>query len=224
MHRRSAVVSLVVLTACATLPPTADPYSDAPEGHVAAFASFTNVTNYEEALRAWHSAEDVIAWIGARFEYDSARALLLSETQRTQSGRLPVYQPAAFFTVPSGVCVDLSRFAVETLQAIEPNLKPSYLMIEFAPVSIAGNTLRRHWMAAFERDGGRYFFADSKRPGYLAGPYESTRAFIEEYAQYRGREVVTFREMGSFEREAHRLATKKVRKELPGLFNKDRHR
>jgi hypothetical protein len=48
-------------------------------------------------------------------------------------------------------------------------------MIEFDPVSLAGNTLRRHWIASYERNGMRYFFADSKRPGHIAGPYPGTR-------------------------------------------------
>jgi hypothetical protein len=45
-----------------------------------------------DALAAWHSAEDVNAWIGARFEYDTARAMRLSETQRQASGRLPIHR------------------------------------------------------------------------------------------------------------------------------------
>jgi hypothetical protein len=83
---------------------------------------------------------------------------------------LPIYQPHKFFAAPSGVCVDLSRFAVETLRHIDPDARASYLMIEFAPVTIGGNTLRRHWLASFTRDGKYYFFADSKRPGHIAGP------------------------------------------------------
>ena len=84
-------------------------------------------------------------------------------------------------------------------------------MIEFAPATIAGNTLRLHWLVAFERDGGHYFFADSKRPGHIAGPYESTRDFVDEYAAYRGREVVAFRELDSYQRKQRRLAAKQSR-------------
>ncbi len=103
------------------------------------------------------------------------------------------------------------RFAVETLRTIDPSTKPAYLMIEFAPVTIAGNTLRLHWMASFQRDGKHYFFADSKRPGYIAGPYESARAFVDEYSKYRAREVIAFRELDSYQRQQRTLAAKELR-------------
>jgi hypothetical protein len=88
-------------------------------------------------------------------------------------------------------------------------------MIEFDPVSISGNTLRRHWVASFERDGKRYFFADSKRPGHMAGPYGSTQEFIAEYAAYRGRRIVSFREAETFERKARTPAAKQTRDPRP---------
>ena len=82
-------------------------------------------------------------------------------------------------------------------------------MIEFAPVTIAGNTLRRHWLATFERDGQHYFFADSKRPGHLAGPYASIAKFIDDYAAYRGRDVIAFRVVDTYERRTRAMAVKK---------------
>ena len=66
---------------------------------------------YAASLQLWRSAEDVNDWIGARFEYDTERALRLSETQRANAGPLPIPPPEAFFAAPKGVCVDLSRFA-----------------------------------------------------------------------------------------------------------------
>jgi len=89
------------------------------------------------------------------------------------------------------------------------------LMIEFDPVSIAGNTLRRHWVVSFERGGERYFFADSKRPGHIAGPYASTQDFIAEYARYRGRRIVSFREVETYERKLRTLATRQKRQDRP---------
>jgi hypothetical protein len=130
----------------------------------------------------------------------------LSETQRQKNGRMPALTPEVFFAAPSGVCVDLSRFAIETLRAIAPESRPAYVMIEFDPVSIAGNTLRRHWVASFVRHGQHYYFADSKRPGHIAGPYGSTQEFVDEYARYRGRRVVSFREVDSYERKARTMA------------------
>jgi hypothetical protein len=84
-------------------------------------------------------------------------------------------------------------------------------MIEFAPLTVAGNVLRRHWLAGFERDGRRWYFADSKRPGHLAGPYASAAAFVDEYARYRGREIVAFAERDSYERTMRAKAAKRER-------------
>jgi hypothetical protein len=177
--------------------------SDAPEDQRHQVVSFKDAASYQEALQVWRTPEDVNAWIGARFSYDRSRAMVLSETQRSGSGPMPVYEPQEFFAAPSGVCVDLARFAVETLQQIDPDVKPNYLMIEFAPVQIAGNTLRMHWLASFRRNGKYYFFADSKRPGHIAGPYAGTQEFIDEYAKYRGRQIVAFRELESFQRRGN---------------------
>lgn len=199
------------LQACAHATPPADPASDAPEARIApAAGSYVDAPSYREALARWHGPEDVNAWIGGRFEYDMARALQLSETQRTKT-RMPILAPDAFFGAPRGVCVDLARFGVETLRVLRPETKPRYVMIEFDPVSIAGNTLRRHWVVAFERDGAHYFFADSKRPGHLAGPYASTRAYLDEYAAYRGRRIVAFREVDTYEKKMRTPAAKQAR-------------
>lgn len=190
--------------------PAADPLSDAPEGRMSSSAPLVDEpSTYAQALERWRGAEDVHAWIGARFNYDKARAVQLSETQRQKSGRLPVIAPPEFFAQPDGVCVDLARFAVETLRRIDPAAKAAYVMIEFDPLTIAGNTLRRHWLVSFENDGRRYFFADSKRPGHVDGPYASTREFIEEYEKYRGRRIVAFQERESFERQ-HRAAARRL--------------
>jgi len=187
--------------------------SDVPDPVSAVRAPFIEAPSYPQALQAWRSAEDINAWIGARFRYDTARAMQLSETQRQKNGRMPIHAPDDFYAAPAGVCVDLSRFGVETLRAIEPSARAGYLMIEFDPVTIGANTLRRHWVATFERDGRHYFFADSKRPGHIAGPYASTQDFIADYARYRGRTIVSFREMESYERRQRAMATRQNRAE-----------
>lgn len=192
-------------------PVTADPASDAPESRSPYGGRYVQAASYAETVRLWRDADEVNAWIGARFEYDMSRAMQLSETQRQANGRMPILTPEAFFAAPRGVCVDLSRFAVETLRAIAPEARAAYVMIEFDPVTISGNTLRRHWVASFERDGKRYFFADSKRPGHMAGPYANTQQFIAEYARYRGRPIVSFREAESFERKVRTQAANQPR-------------
>lgn len=215
MPRMLVLLLLSFLSACSGLPEAADPTSDAPEGKRHPVVSFKDAASYQEALQVWRTPEDVNAWIGAKFRYDMTRAMELSETQRSKSGRMPIRPPQDLFAAPSGVCVDLARFAVETLQQIDPALKPNYMMIEFAPVQIAGNTLRMHWLAAFRRDGKYCFFADSKRPGHIAGPYAGTQEFIDDYAKYRGRPIVAFRELASYQRQQRPLTLKRSHEERP---------
>ncbi|MFA5028933.1 MAG: transglutaminase-like domain-containing protein, partial [Candidatus Methylomirabilota bacterium] len=176
---------------------------------------YGEASSYGEALKLWRNASDVNAWIGAKFQYNTARAMQLSETQRTLNGRMPILSPESFFSAPNGVCVDLARFAVETLRVVEPETNPRYVMIEFDPASIAGNTLRRHWVVSFRRGDEHYFFADSKRPGHMAGPYASTQEFIHEYARFRARRIVSFRELESYARRVRTPATKQSREDRP---------
>ncbi len=60
--------------------------------------------------------------------------------------------------------------------------------------------LRLHWLVSFKRNGKIYIFADSKRPGHIAGPYNDTETFIKEYEQYRDRKIVAYRELDSFQK------------------------
>jgi len=175
--------------------------ADAPEYTRNSTMPFKTADSYEQALHIWKTPEDINAWIAANFSYDTARAMRLSETQRTKNEQFSIYHPVEFFTTKAGVCVDLSRFGVETLRRIDPQSDPKYLMIEFDPIKVAGNTLRFHWLVSFNRDGKIYFFADSKRPGHIAGPYNDAREFISEYAQYRGRKIVAFRELESYQKQ-----------------------
>lgn len=186
--------------------------SDAPENKTYSTVLFKSADSYEHALDIWKTPEDISAWIAGNFSYDMDRALRLSETQRTKNSQLSIYKPAEFFTTKAGVCVDLSRFGVETLRNIEPQSEPKYLMIEFDPIQIEGNTLRLHWMVSFKQDGMYYFFADSKRPGYIAGPYKDIQGFINEYAQYRGRKIVSFRELESYKKKKR---TKRQKRQAP---------
>lgn len=213
MRAALSFLAAFLFAACASAQTAADPASDAPESRPALAAGMKLPASFREALATWRTVDEVNAWIGARFEYDLRRAARLSETQRAQQGRVEIHRPEALFAEPSGVCVDLARFAVETLRAVAPETKPRYLMIEFDPVVIQGNTLRRHWVAQFERDGALYFFADSKRPGHVAGPYASAEAYVAEYARYRGRPIVAHRALESYERRMKARAEKTLRSE-----------
>jgi len=206
--------ALACLAACSSLVRRADPGSDAPEGP-RPVAAFKDADSYPQALQTWRTPEDVNAWNGARFRYDASRAMLLSETQRNRSGPLPILPVQEFFAAPSGVCVDLARLTVETLRQTNPGLNASYLMVEFSPVTVGGNTLRRHWLASFTRDGLHYFLGDSKRPGHIAGPYVSTQAFVAEYSAYRHRPVVAFHERETYQRLQRTMASRRSRDDLP---------
>lgn len=208
-----AFLAACAVAACANAQTMTDPASDAPESRPAAAAGMKLPVSYAEALGTWRNVDDVNAWIGVRFEYDSGRAARLSETQRNLKGRIEIHKPEDFYAEPSGICVDLARFAVETLRAVAPETRPRYLMIEFDPVVIKGNTLRRHWVTQIERDGALYFFADSKRPGHVAGPYASVESYIEAYSRYRGRPIVAHRSLDSYERRLKARAEKTMRTE-----------
>ncbi len=197
--REWLVISVFLLCGCVTRPSAID--SDEPEYARDSTVSFKAADSHERSMQIWNTAEDINAWIAANFSYDRARALRLSETQRAKQAPLAIYTPSEFFDGKSGVCVDLARFAVETLKQIDPDSDPKYLMIEFDPVQIERNTLRLHWLASFRRAGQLYFFADSKRPGQIVGPYRNTQAFIDDYQQYGSQNIVAFRELSSYQKQ-----------------------
>jgi hypothetical protein len=204
-------LAALLLTAGAVAQPVADPGSDAPEPTFARSRTADLPSSYPEAIRTWRGVSDVNAWIGARFEYDFQRAMRLSENQRARGPQFRIHEPVDFFGQPSGVCVDLARFAVETLRTVAPTVNARYLMIEFDPTVVSGNTLRRHWLVQYEADGRLYFFADSKRPGHVAGPYDSTSQFIEQYARYRQRPIVSYRILSTHERTLRQMVPRAAR-------------
>lgn len=203
MQRVSLLLSCLslALSAAATTPTSGGAASDAPDPAYAIPRTTGDApASYAQALHSWRTPADINTWIGQHFRYDTPRALQLSESQRARTGTLPIHEPAAFYARPDGVCVDLTRFAVETLRAIAPETRPRYLMIEFDPITLQGQTLRRHWVALFEQDDQLHAFGDSRRPGHVAGPYADTAAFIADYARYRGRTIVAHRELPTHER------------------------
>jgi hypothetical protein len=203
-----ALASVLLLAVLVGASPAAERPLDEPDSPRDVTAAFIPADSYQHALRVWTAPEDISAWIAANFSYDRARALRLSETARQAGASVPIHAPADFFEGKTGVCVDLARFAVEASQIIEPGSQAKYLMIEFTPVQVGGQVLRRHWLASFRRDGKVYFFADSKRPGHIAGPYDRTEDFIAEYERYRGRAIVAFRELESYRKQTRVRAVK----------------
>ena len=166
---------------------------------------------YDQQRARWTSPEQIHAFIAVNFSYDRSRAIALSETQRAKGGAFQIYSPEQFFQRPSGICVDVARFAVETMRAMSPSLKARYLRIKFDPVKIQGNVLRMHWLASFERGGKHYFFADSYFPDRLAGPYESVDQFIKSYQDARGRQIASYAIVDTFLKQKRKLKAKRLK-------------
>lgn len=208
-HRRSWAgrARALLAAACAAVgaavaaPSALQPWPDAPDPQLARPGMATAPARYTDIAQQWRSAADIENWIGAHFSYDAARALQMSEAARAAQPQSPaVLAPEAFFAAPHGVCIDLARFAVSTLRQIDAGAQAAYLMIEFEPVLVQGQWLRRHWMASFRRDGAYWFFADSRRPGHIAGPYDTVEQFVADYAVYRQRPIVSYRLLPGHER------------------------
>ena len=164
---------------------------------------------FAQKVQGWSSPEHVHAWIKANFVYDRRRAIALSQTQRARGVPFHIYQPSELFQRRSGICVDLSRFAVDVLRMRDPGSRPRYLLIKFSPVKIAGNVLRMHWIASFQREGKYYFFADSYYPDVLSGPHESIDDFIRSYQDKRGRQIVAYRLVDTFRKKKRTMRQKK---------------
>ena len=179
---------------------------DAPEPRARTPLAADAPRRYADALATWRSPEEIARYADATFVYDRSRALALAEQPDARTTRPAIHTPEAMFDKPQGVCVDLARFGVETLNRINPSYAARYVMIEFEPVIVEGRSLRRHWVATFRRDGMLWVFADSRRPGHVAGPYPSLDAFIADYARYRNQPIIAFRETDSYLKASRTLA------------------
>ena len=215
MNKLSILFIFILILGLSNISHSADFLPDEPEIGRDLSVPYQAMDSYNQALGIWKTAEDINKWVIGNFIYDKARAIKLSSNQRTKNKGISIYKPSIFFETKAGVCVDLARFGVETLRIIDPNSDPKYLMIEFVPMQVNGNTFQLHWLVSFERDGMKYFFCDSKRPGYIAGPYNSTQVFINEYEQYRGRKIVTHQELESYKKQRKSKSVKERNKKTP---------
>ena len=136
MSKPVVLLTFLVLSVCAYILYTANTYPDeyahdeyaqdeyAQDEH--AHKKYPTVpadsaSSYEKALQVWNSPEDINGWIAANFSYDTQRAQRLSETRRVKHESVSIYSPSKLFKPKTGVCVDLSRFSVETLKQIDPH-------------------------------------------------------------------------------------------------------
>ena len=165
--------------------------SDSPNDTTYNKASVTYPNSYSKALEQWVTVANVNDWIKNNFRYDMERAKKLAENG-SERGKIDIYSPDEFYQIKKGICVDLSRFAVETINSIDASINAQYLMIEFEPITIDGKIIRKHWISIYKDINGYYLLGDSKRPGYIAGPYEKVDDFIIEYQKYRERKIISW--------------------------------
>jgi hypothetical protein len=214
--RAPACLGVFFLWGCAATPArvASQTLDDAPVHACQATARSSHPSTHEEALEAWKRLEDINAWIADRFVYDRARAVELSESRRLTQGddgaRSEVFEPASFYLRPKGVCVDLARFALESARKIEPGAEPRYLLLEFEPIVIEGELLRRHWLVVFQREGQLYAFADSKRPGHISGPFASVELLVQDYERFRERKIVSSKLVDDFKKKTRQRQLKSM--------------
>ena len=155
---------------------------------------------YETALQQWNTIAHINKWIKENFRYEIDRAKQLAENspEREKTG---IYSPAELYRIKKGVCVDLSRFAVETTNTVDTSKHVQYLMIEFEPILIDSSIIKKHWVAIYQDTPGYYIFADSKRPGYISGPYKKVDDFIIDYQAFRDRKIVSWNVLASYKKK-----------------------
>jgi len=156
-------------------------------------------TNYFETISKWTTTGEVHNWIRNNFKYDFKRAVLLANNSKSK-GQITIYKPEEFWTIKEGICVDLSRFAYETIKVIDSTAHVKYLKIEFEPFEIEGSKFVNHWIIAYRKNNEFYFFADSKRPGKNDGPYATIDDFLKNYQNFRGRIINSYKLLDSYKK------------------------
>ncbi len=204
--RKTSIILCFLLTAifneleAQTLDRQLKKLSDGSTDSIPYQAATSDLISYDKALQQWKTVSDVNNWMRGNFRYDIERAKQLSENSSTRE-KTGIYSPVELYQAKKGVCIDLSRFAVETINLIDTSKHIQYLMIEFEPIVIDGSIIKKHWMAVYQDSSGYYFLADSKRPGHIAGSYENIDDFIKEYQTFRDRKIVSWKVLMSYEKK-----------------------
>ncbi len=187
--------------------------SDAPEKNI--LKSGKDTIQYIEVISKWKSVEHISKWIGQNFHYDMSRAIKLG-SKRNEGPGITIFSPEEFFSVKSGICVDLSRFAFETLKKINPEIEAYYLMIDFEPIEIQGSIIRKHWVLAYKLKNQFYITADSKVPGTISGPYATIQDFIIDYEKFRERKIESFKLLNDYKKTRKKRLVKNQRSDKKG--------
>lgn len=169
--------------------------------------AIVETSNYFETVSHWSTFKDVYNWVKYNFCYDFARAQLLANNSNKKN-KISIYSPEELWIKKKGICVDLSRFAYETIQLIDSSAISNYLKIEFEPLEINGSRFVNHWLILLKEKDEFYFFADSKRPDILDGPYESVQEFIKKYEKFRGRKINSYALLNSYKKTTKKKRSK----------------
>ncbi len=184
--------------------------SDAPDDSILHPVDTLKLLSYTTALKQWKTVAEVNKWIKENFRYEIERAKQLAENSLERE-KTEIYSPVEFYQIKKGVCLDLSRFAVETTNSIDTSKHVQYLMIEFEPIIIDHSLLKKHWVAIFQEAAGFYIFADSKRPGHISGPYKNVDDFIVDYQTFRARKIVDWKVLPSYQKKKKMMQQKMTR-------------
>jgi hypothetical protein len=107
--------------------------SDASNDSTLHHSETSDPISYETALKQWKTITDVNNWIKENFRYSMERAKQLAENSLIRE-KTSIYTPIELYQTRKGVCIDLSRFAIETINIIDTAKHVQYLMIEFEPI------------------------------------------------------------------------------------------
>ncbi|MHC4638939.1 MAG: transglutaminase-like domain-containing protein [Planctomycetota bacterium] len=186
--------------------------SDAPSSQIdVKETDCTSKLSYYGALQNWKTVKDVNNWIGQNFEYDMDRAMQLADNSGTR-GKTNIYKPDELFHHKKGVCIDLARFALETIQAIDPAIDIKYLLIEFEPLLMGNRVFKNHWMIMYKENDQLYIMADTKRPGHISGPYNAMSEFITAYEDFRKRKIISYKITDTYKKRLKKRLRKSLKK------------
>lgn len=135
-------------------------------GADAAADKYGATADYEETVSRWTSCEDVADWFRANFVF---------YCDRNYPGRR-LQSPGETFKYKRGACYDAAKFAIETLNKINPDYVATAVFVK----NKAGSF--HHWAAAFKQNDGLYvmdYGASTKWMSMIGvhGPYDSLRDY-----------------------------------------------
>lgn len=164
MHDRLARSILHVLTLCAAL----------------FLGAAAQAGDYPSELARWQSYRDVAQWLDQNFTFDQARLqTILGRVRESGPSGLLARPAAATYERKNGYCTDSAYFAVEALNAVNPDYKARLVFIKnrYGPV--------HHWVTGFNAECGIMIMDYGTGPEWrdirgLHGPYQS----LNEYAEF----------------------------------------